>query len=239
MKKLCAILLVISALAGCKSSAPATQQTTAISTVAAKPQEVVNLPVFIPVTELQSQLYQLLFAPNQGKYYPCNGNDCGDAYKDLYIENPQVHIQQGLITIQMHLAGTAHVLFSFDVSGDVMLSATPEVRNDTLYFKNITLQPVSQSLLLSITSSLFGRKIINKIQEHAWYSFQSQLDSMTAAAKKNFPMKWGNMYLLLDLNKIYLDKVEAQQKPMEGIIADFAAEMNIETSDFINLPQNR
>lgn len=155
------------------------------------------------------------------------------------MEEPYIHIYDSLITIKMHLAGTAHVLFSFNVDGDIMLSATPLVRNDTLFFQNVTLVPASESILLSITTSLFGQKIVNNIQQHAWYSFRPQLDSMTAVLKKNFPLKWGNIYLLLNLNKIYLNKVQVQQQPVEGIIANFAAELTEEKSNFINLPLSK
>jgi hypothetical protein len=238
MKRFGLLFLVIYWLTGCKGpkGAQQSQQDKAVQVTlfgdTIKPKQVVKLPVFIPILELQNQLYQQFFAPNYGKYYPCQDHDCGDAYKDLYVESPFIHIKDSMITIKMHLAGQAHMLFSFGVSGDITLTANPVVRNDTLYFKNVQMQPSSQSILLAITTSLFGQKIIDKIQEKAWYSFRPKLDATAADMRKKFPLKWGNICLLLNLNRIYLNDVSTRTKPVEGIIANFAAEMTIEGGDF-------
>jgi hypothetical protein len=37
---------------------------------------------------------------------------------------------------------------------------------------------------------------------------------------------------LLDLKRIILNDVKTQEKPVEGIIADFAAQLTIESGDF-------
>jgi hypothetical protein len=235
-----ALLFVLFAFAGCKSH----KQLTAGQQAAAnkvpgviidtdKPIQTVALPIFIPITELQSQLYTLFFAPNDGKYYPCKDNpDCTDSYKDLYIESPVIHVKDSMITIKMHLGGTAHMLLDFSVSGDMLLTAKPEVKNDTLYFRNVTLQPSSQNLITGLTTSLFGKQITSKIQEKAWYSFRPKLDETTRDIKQKFPMKWGNICLLLNIHKIYLNKVKTQARPVEGIVAGFAAELTLETGDF-------
>ncbi len=239
MKRLVILFFVVYALSGCKSTHNLQQSgqnnngvqvTLAGDTI--KPKQIIKLPVFIPALELQNQLYQQYFAPNYGKYYPCQNSDCDDAYKDLYVESPFIHIKDSMVTIKMHLAGVAHVLLSFTVSGDIMLTAQPVVKNDTLYFKNVTMVPSSQNTLLAITTSLFGQKIVDKIQEKAWYSFRPKLDATAADMRKKFPLKWGNICLLLNLNRIYLNTVSTQLKPVEGIIANFAAELTIESGDF-------
>lgn len=198
-----------------------------------KPVQTVNLPIFIPAIELQNQLYQSFFAKNDGRYYPCStSDDCSDGYKDLYVENPVIHIKDSLVAIKMHLGGVAHMLLDFNVSGDMMLTATALVKNDTLYFRNVTMQPSSQNLVTSIATGLFGKKITRKIQEKAWYSFRPKLDSTTADLQKKFPLKWGNICLLLNIKKIFLNKVITQTKPVEGIVANFTADLTIETGDF-------
>ncbi|MGP8217067.1 MAG: hypothetical protein ACLQQ4_15975 [Bacteroidia bacterium] len=238
LNRLGILLFIISVFTGCKSSKNTQQsgQNKGVQVTLAgdtgKPKQIVKLPVFIPALELQNQLYQEFFAPNYGKYYPCRDNDCDDAYKDLYVEEPFIHIQDSLISIKMHLAGVAHLLFSFNVAGDIQLTARPVVKNDTLFFKNVKMQPSSQSLLLAITTSLFGKIIEEKIQEKSWYSFRTKLDATTGDIRKKFPLKWGNICLLLNLNKIYLNDVKTQEKPIEGIIADFDAELTVESGDF-------
>lgn len=225
-------------LAGCKSTHKLAQTnqpvpvqlTTSGDTLKAK--EILQLPIFIPAIELQNQLYKQYFEPNYGKYYPCQSQDCGDAYKDLYVTDPFIHIQDSMITIKMHLAGVAHMLLSFNISGDILLIAQPAVRNDTLFFKNVTMQPTNQSLIFAITTSLFGQTIVDKIQKSAFYSFRPKLDETTADFRKKFPLKWGNICLLLNLNRISLSNIITQQKPIEGIIANFAAEMTIESGEF-------
>jgi hypothetical protein len=106
------------------------------------------------------------------------------------------------------------------------------VRNDTLYFTHVTMQPSSQNIVLAITTSLFGQKIVNKLQEKAWYNFRPKLDETAADLRKKFPLKWGNICLLLNLNRIYLNNVSTQLTPVEGIIANFAAEFTIEGGNF-------
>lgn len=239
MKRIIVFLFVFYAFYSCKSVKNSEKTGTAqkggytLATDTSKPTEIIILPVFIPAIELQNQLYQQFFAPNYGKYYPCReGQDCDDSYKDLYVESPFIHIKDSMITINMHLAGTAHLLFNFAVSGDITLTSKPEVRNDTLYFRNVTMQPASQSIIMAITTSLFGKQIEKKIQDKAWYPFRAKLDQTTEDIRKKLPLKWGNICLLLNLNKIYLFDVKTQVSPVEGIIADFAAQMTIESSYF-------
>ena len=238
MKRLGILLLVLYTFTGCKSHKPLAQngQYMGVQVTLAgdttKPKQIVQLPVFIPALELQNELYQQYFQPNYGKYYPCQNSDCGDSYKDLYVETPFIHIKDSMITIKMHLGGVAHLLLSFEVSGDILLTAQPTVRNDTLYFKNVTMQPTSQSILMAITTSLFGQKIVDKIQQNAFYSFRPKLDATAADLRKKFPLKWGNICLLLNLNRIYLNNVSTQLKPVEGIIGYFAAELTIQSGDF-------
>ena len=238
MKQLAFIILALYVLVGCKSTTVVQQSNLSKGLMAVlgkdsnKPVQVVNLPVFIPASELQSQLYQQYFAPNYGKYYPCQGQACDDSYKDLYVENPFIHIKDSLVTIKMHLGGMAHLLVNIDVSGDITLTAKPEVHNDTLYFRHVTMKPSSQSLILAITTSLFGKVIEKNIQDKAWYSFRPKLDETKEDLRKKFPLKWGNICLLLDLKRIILNDVKTQEKPIEGIIADFAAQLTIESGDF-------
>jgi hypothetical protein len=238
MKQLILIILVLYVLVGCKSTTVVQQSNLNKGLMAVlgkdsnKPVQVVNLPVFIPASELQSQLYQQYFAPNYGKYYPCQGQACDDSYKDLYVENPFIHIKDSLVTIKMHLGGMAHLLVNIEVSGDITLTAKPEVHNDTLYFRHVTMKPSSQSLILAITTSLFGKVIEKNIQDKAWYSFRPKLDATKEDLRKKFPLKWGNICLLLDLKRIILNDVRTQAKPVEGIIADFAAQFTIESGDF-------
>lgn len=238
MNRFILLLVALGLFAACKSH-KALEQTTTVNGVqvtlagdTVKPSEIIALPVFIPAAELQNELYQNFFAPTYGKYYPCSDKDCDDSYKDLYVEEPFIHIKDSLITIKMHLAGTAHMLVSFPVSGDILITAKPEVRNDTLFFKDVTMKPSSQNVVLSITTSLFGKKIVKKIQDKAWYSFRPKLESMRDDIKKKMPLKWGNICLLLNLQKIFLNNVKVQEKPIEGIIANFAAQMTIEQGNF-------
>jgi len=113
------ILTVSSVFYGCKSHKNTTTvpmkdepKPTVISNPSGKPIQKIDLPVFIPVLELQNQINQILFAPGYGKYYICNGQtDCDKKFKDLYLENPIISIVGNLISIRMHLAGNTHILF--------------------------------------------------------------------------------------------------------------------------------
>ncbi|HSY77629.1 MAG TPA: hypothetical protein VK890_12265, partial [Bacteroidia bacterium] len=86
-------LLAISCfLFGCKShkniSKVEVKDNTKPLTIVApsKPIQKVDLPVFIPILELQNQVNQILFAPTYGKYYVCSGQpDCDKKFKDLYL----------------------------------------------------------------------------------------------------------------------------------------------------------
>jgi len=238
MRNVVVLSLALYLIIGCKSTKQiqAAEQNKGVQVTLSgdtnKPIQVIALPVFIPAIELQNQLYQQYFAPNYGKYYPCQGEACDDSYKDLYVESPFIHIKDSLVTIKMHLAGVAHVLINANVSGDITLTAKPEVHNDTLYFRHVTMKPSSQSIILAITTSLFGKVIEKKIQDKAWYSFRPKLDATKEDMRKKFPLKWGNICLLLDLKRIYLNDVKTQLKPVEGIIADFAAQLTVESGDF-------
>ena len=199
-----------------------------------KPIQKVDLPVFIPVLELQNQINQILFAPGYGKYYICNGQtDCDKKFKDLYLETPIISIVGNLISIRMHLAGNTHILFlSPGISTDITVTAVPEVQNDTLYFRQVTLTQSSGDILLNLTSAIFEKTIEQKIQQNAWYSFRPSLDAIANQAKKQFPIKYGGAVLLLNLNKIYLKKVSIESSPDQGIMADFSADLEEEDSSF-------
>jgi len=241
MKKGLILLSILSVLSyGCKSHKNVTKEAEkSISAEASpgaplKPVQKIDLPVFIPILELQNQIYQILFAPGYGKYYVCATQpNCDKRFKDLYLENPMFTVTGNLISIRMHLAGNAHLaIFSPGISEDITVTAVPEVMNDTLFFRHVKLSQSSGSLLLTLTSALFERTIEQKIQQNAWYSFRPQLDAITAQAKKQFPVKWSGAYLLLNLNKIYLKKISVQSTPDQGIMADFSADLEIEDSSF-------
>jgi len=204
------------------------------STIPAKPIQKIDLPVFIPILELQNQINQILFAPTYGKYYVCSGQpDCDKKFKDLYLENPIITVVGNLISIKMHLAGNTHILFlSPGISTDITVTAVPEVQNDTLYFRHVKLEQSSGDILLNLTSALFEKDIEQKIQQNAWYSFRPSLDAITNQAKKQLPVKYGGAVLLLNLNKIYLKKVSIQSAPDQGIMADFSADLEVEDSSF-------
>jgi hypothetical protein len=199
-----------------------------------KPVQKIDLPVFIPILELQKQIIQILFDPGHGKYYVCNGQtNCDKRFKDLYLENPILSVDGDLISIRMHLAGNTHILFlSPGVSEDITITAVPEVQNDTLYFRHVKLEQSSGDLLLNLTSALFEKDIEEKIQENAWYSFRPSLDAITNQAKKQFPVKYGGAVLLLNLNKISLKKVSIESSPDQGIMAEFSADLEEEDSSF-------
>jgi hypothetical protein len=199
-----------------------------------RPIQKIDLPVFIPILELQNQINQILFAPGYGKYYVCSGQtDCDKRFKDLYLENPIITVTGNLLSIKMHLAGNAHILFlSPGISTDVTVTAVPEVQNDTLYFRHVKMEQSSGDLLLNLTSALFESTIEEKIQKNAWYSFRPSLDAIANQAKKQFPIKYGGAALLLNLNKIYLKKVSIQSLPDQGIMADFSADLETEDSSF-------
>jgi hypothetical protein len=237
MKRVYSIVLLVLIFAGCKTTKKLKQTETQPMTQATtpgeqKPIQKINLPVFISTLELQKQLYDNFFAPTQGKYYPCAGKpDCDDLYKDLYVENPVIKIKGDQITIGLHLGGHVNALiFSPDVEADILLSSKPEVRNDTMYFRNVTMEKSSQSLLLRIASGLFEKQIISKIQDNAWYSFRPILDKYADDFRKQLPFKWESSVLLLSLNKIYLNGVTIQEQPNEGIIATFSVELATENS---------
>jgi hypothetical protein len=225
---------------GCKSHKNITKVsvkdgTTVITTAnPTKPIQKIDLPVFIPVLELQNQINQLLFVPTYGKYYICNGQpDCDSKFKDLYLENPIISVTGNLLSIKMHMAGTTHILFlSPVISTDITVTAVPEVQNDTLYFRHVQLEQSSGDLLLNLTSALFEKEIEDKIQKNAWYSFRPSLDAIANQAKKQFPVKYGGAVLLLNLTKIYLKKVSIQSSPDQGIMALFSADMEEEDSSF-------
>jgi hypothetical protein len=199
-----------------------------------KPIQKIDLPVFIPILELQKQIIQILFDPGHGKYYVCNGQtNCDKKFKDLYLENPILSVDGDLISIRMHLAGNTHFLFlSPGISEDITITAVPEVQNDTLYFRHVKLEQSSGDLLLSLTSALFEKDIEEKIQENAWYSFRPSLDAITNQAKKQFPVKYGGAVLLLNLSKISLKKVSIESSPDQGIMAEFSADLEEEDSSF-------
>ncbi|HTA28378.1 MAG TPA: DUF4403 family protein [Bacteroidia bacterium] len=205
-----------------------------LSLLPAKPIEKIDLPVFIPILELQNQINQILFAPTYGKYYICNGQtDCDKRFKDLYLENPILRVVGNLISIKMHLSGNTHILFlSPGISTDITVTAVPEVQNDTLYFRSVKLEQSSGDLLLNLTSAIFEKDIEQKIQQNAWYSFRPSLEAITNQAKKQLPVKYGGAVLLLNLTKIYLKKVSIQSLPDQGIMADFSADLEIEDSSF-------
>jgi|GEM_PF-1301197 len=204
------------------------------ATANTKPVQTVHLPVFIPTAQLQKQLYDNFFAPNHGKYYPCQGRaDCSDLYKDLYVEDPVLKVDGDNMSIKLHLSGQTKVLiFHPDVSGDIMLSAKPIVRNDTLFFDKITMQRSSQTLLLRVASKFFEKQIIQTIEQNAWYSFRPTLDKYTSDFQKQLPLKWETSVLLLSLKKVYLNGVTLQQPPNDGIIADFSAELTTEDNTY-------
>jgi hypothetical protein len=202
--------------------------------VPGKPIQKIDLPVFIPILELQNQINQLLFVPGYGKYYVCTGQpDCDKKFKDLYLENPILSVTGNLISIRMHLAGNMHVLFfSPGISTDITVTAVPEVQNDTLYFRHVKLEQSSGDILLNLTSAFFEKTIEQKIQQNAWYSFRPSLDAITNQAKKQFPVKWSGAVLLLNLNKISLKKVSIESSPDQGIMAEFSADLEEEDSSF-------
>ena len=242
MKKVCFLVLVCIAFAACKSTSPAQKQPAVASNTkiapivkdTGKPRQIIELPVFIPILELQNQLYQNFFAPSYGKFYPCEGHDdCADAYKNLYLENPILKVSGSHIVIKMHLAGKADLLIlSTDVSSDITLTALPTVKNDTLYFKDVKMDHASDNLMLKIASAFFEKRIVSTIQKNAWYAFRPKLDAMTADTKKHFPLKWGNICLLLDLGRINMKQVATSPAPSEGVIANFSAELTIEDASF-------
>jgi hypothetical protein len=225
---------------GCKSHKNSTKvsvkdgATLITSANPSKPIEKIDLPVFIPVLELQNQINQTLFAPTYGKYYICTGQpDCDKKFKDLYLENPIVSIAGNLVSIKMHLAGNTHILFlSPGISTDITVTAVPEVQNDTLYFRHVKLEQSSGDLLLNLTSALFEKAIEEKIQQNAWFSFRPSLDAIANQAKKQFPVKYGGAVLLLNLTKIYLKKVSIESSPDQGIMALFSADLEVEDSSF-------
>ncbi len=238
--------IVFLTFCGCKSHKstvktppkPAPQPSASVVTPYAppstKPIQSINLPIFIPVMELQTQIYQVLFAPGYGKYYPCaSSQDCDRKYKDLYLENPIVSVKDKQISIKLHLAGNTHVfIFNPGISDDITLTATPFVQNDTLYFKNVTMEQSSGDLLLNLSAALFKDKIEQKLQQNAWYAFGPSLDAITNQAKKQFPVKWGGAVLLLNLSKVHLNNVTVQAAPDQGIMANFSADLEVEDSSF-------
>ena len=241
MKQGIIILFIVSTLFyGCKSHEKTTKVTVKdepkviVANPTGKPIQKIDLPVFIPILELQNQINKILFAPGYGKYYVCTGQpDCDKRFKDLYLENPLLSVNGDLISIRMHLSGTAHFLFlSPGISEDITLTAVPEVNNDTLYFRHVKLEQSSGDLLLNLTSAFFEKEIEQKIQQNAWYSFRPSLDAITAQTKKQFPLKYGGAVLLLNLNKIYLKKVSIESSPDQGIMADFSADLEEEDSSF-------
>jgi hypothetical protein len=241
MKQGILLLLIASTLFyGCKSHKDLTKVSMkdapkpVVVNPSGKPVQKIDLPVFIPILELQKQIIQILFDPGHGKYYVCNGQtNCDKRFKDLYLENPILSVDGDLISIRMHLAGNTHILFlSPGVSEDITITAVPEVQNDTLYFRHVKLEQSSGDLLLNLTSALFEKDIEEKIQENAWYSFRPSLDAITNQAKKQFPVKYGGAVLLLNLNKISLKKVSIESSPDQGIMAEFSADLEEEDSSF-------
>lgn len=232
------LIAVICLLYGCKSHKNtikvSVKDNSISSTASSKPIEKIDLPVFIPILELQNQINQILFAPGYGKYFVCSGQpDCDKKFKDLYLENPILGVTGNLISIKMHLAGNTHILFlSPGISTDITVTAVPEVQNDTLYFRHVKVEQSSDDLLLNLTSAIFEKDIEQKIQQNAWYSFRPSLDAIANQAKKQLPVKYGGAVLLLNLNKIYLKNVSIQSLPDQGILANFSADLEIEDSSF-------
>jgi hypothetical protein len=236
------LFVICSLLYGCKSHENTTKVqvqngTPAISvspSIPGKPIQKIDLPVFIPILELQNQLNQTLFAAGYGKYYVCTGQpNCDKRFKDLYLENPILSVNGDLISIRVHLAGVAHFLFlNPGISEDITLTTSPEVKNDTLYFRHVKLEQSSGDILINLTSALFEKTIEQKIQQNAWYSFSPSLDAITNQAKKQFPVKYGGSVLLLNLIKIHLKTVSIESSPDQGILADFSADLEEEDSSF-------
>jgi hypothetical protein len=238
MKKLCFVTYAFFLFAACKTTNKVTQSATSTTKISissdSKAVQTIHLPVFVPVQQLQKQLYDNFFAANYGKYYPCEGRtDCSDLYKDLYIEDPILKIKGNSILLKLHLAGQVNALvFHPDVSGDIMFTGNPVIKSDTLFFQDIKMERSSQSFLLSVASKLFEKQIIKKIQANAWYSFRPTLDKYTTDFQKQMPIKWESSVLLLSLKKIYLNAVALQEVPNEGITADFTAELATEPNNY-------
>lgn len=244
MRKVYFFIIILFLFVSCKTTKKSTQTSgvTSQKGVSAsnssipdtKPVQIIHLPVFIPTEQLQKQLYDNFFAPTYGKYYPCEGRtDCSDLYKDLYLENPVLKVNGKEMSIKLHLAGHVNaIVFHPDISGDILLSGKPMIKDDTLFFKDIIMERSSQSLLLKLASTFFEKQIIKKIQENAWYSFRPTLDKYTSDFQKQMPVKWESSVLLLSLKKMYLNDVDMQQPPNEGIIADFSAELTTEKSGY-------
>ncbi len=225
-------LLAISCLLyGCKDTQNVTKSTEVSGNKL--PIQTIDLPVFIPDSLIQKQLYQSLFEAGKGKYYPCVPPHCDAKFKDIYLENPVISVTGNLVSIKVHIAGNIDLSFlKSGISEDITLTAKPQVQNDTLYFRNVTLQHSSKNLLLNLTSILFENTIKQKIQQYAWYSFHPLLNTITSQAKKEFPIKWQGAVLLLNLNAIHLKSVSFQLTPDEGILVDFSADLETENSSY-------
>ncbi|HXB13668.1 MAG TPA: DUF4403 family protein [Bacteroidia bacterium] len=236
-------LVIICIVAGCKSTSHVAKTEHASQAYieskpspadTSKPKQIIDLPVFIPIAQLQLQLYKLYFQPTDGKFYPCAGHsDCSELYKDLYVENPVLKVDGELVSIKLHVDGNANaIVFHPEVSGDILLTAKPVVKNDTLFFQNVKMEKSSQGFLLHIASSLFEKRIISKLQDNAWYSFRPTIDKYTQDFQKLMPLKWETSVLLVSLKKIYLNSVCTLEAPTEGILADFSAELTTEKATF-------
>ncbi len=226
------LILACSGLqSGCRSAKPAGQSAARNAGVAkaaadtGKPCQTVELPVFIPVAELQKRLYDVYFAPGYGKFYPCSGqSDCSSLYKDIYVEEPNMNVQGGLIAVKMHLAGNLNALiFHPGVSGYITLTARPQVSGDTLYFQDVKMENISRNFLLGVASALFEKQIEARIRNKAWFSFRPVLDNYIKDFQKQTPVKWGAATLLLSLKTIDLQRVDVLGAPDNGIIAVFSA----------------
>lgn len=194
----------------------------------------VPLPVFLPIQELTSQFYKALFEKNGGKFYPCpERSECGKYASKIYLENPVFSVNGAFLTLKVHLTGHGRFfIFRPGITGNIYLTGTPVVENDTLFLKNISIEVQSQNLILKYITSQFAQKLVDGIQEKAFFFLKPKMDELTEELKKQFPIKWGSACLLLDIDKIKLKQVYPKANPKEGIVADFGISIKIEDESF-------
>ena len=167
-------------------------------------------------------------------FYPCpDRSECGKYASGIYLENPVLSVNGSFITLKVHLTGHANFfLFRPGITGNIYLTGTPVVENDTLFLKNISLEVQSQNLILKYVASSFAEKLVAAIQEKAFFPLKPKVDELTTELKKQFPIKWGSACLLLDIEKIKLKQVYPKSSPKEGIVADFGISIKIEDETF-------
>lgn len=113
-----------------------------------------TLPYIVSAADVDSALSQRFFTED-GKFYFCRGRPCDDIGHDLYLERLSVRLNGPRVVLEAHLSGhLRHGIFRPGVSGDVTLSALPQLSGSSLVFSDPRADVQTDNALLLIASPI-------------------------------------------------------------------------------------